>query len=75
MGIPQLATHPQNSSRPWIFGPTATVPAAPNFQCSEANAALCGNSKGGNAQMAIPDELVSAIRGLDSVATAGVGQR
>lgn len=37
--------------------------------------ALCDNSSGGNAQMAIPDELVSAILGLDSVATAGVGPR
>jgi CubicO group peptidase (beta-lactamase class C family) len=37
--------------------------------------ALCDNRSGGNAQMAIPDELVSAILGLDSVATAGVGPR
>jgi CubicO group peptidase (beta-lactamase class C family) len=37
--------------------------------------ALCDNRSGGNAQMAIPDELVSAILGLDSVVTAGVGPR
>lgn len=37
--------------------------------------ALCDNRSGGYAQMAIPDELVSAILGLDSVATAGVGPR
>jgi CubicO group peptidase (beta-lactamase class C family) len=37
--------------------------------------ALCDNSKGGNAAMAIPDAVVSAILGLDSVATAGVGPR
>lgn len=37
--------------------------------------ALCDNRSGGNAQMAIPDELASAILGLDSVATAGVGPR
>jgi CubicO group peptidase (beta-lactamase class C family) len=37
--------------------------------------ALCDNSKGGNAGMAIPDAVVSAILGLDSVATAGVGPR
>ena len=37
--------------------------------------ALCDNSKGGNAGMAIPDAVVSAILGLDSVAIAGVGPR
>jgi CubicO group peptidase (beta-lactamase class C family) len=37
--------------------------------------ALCDNRSGGNAQMAIPDAVVSAILGLDSVATAGVGTR
>jgi CubicO group peptidase (beta-lactamase class C family) len=37
--------------------------------------ALCDNKSGGYAQMAIPDELVRAILGLDSVATAGVGPR
>ena len=37
--------------------------------------ALCDNSKGGNAGMAIPAAVVSAILRLDSVATAGVGPR
>jgi CubicO group peptidase (beta-lactamase class C family) len=37
--------------------------------------ALCDNSEGGNAGMAIPDAVVTAILGLDSVATAGVGPR
>jgi hypothetical protein len=37
--------------------------------------AMCDNSKGGNARMAIPDEVMSAILGLDSVATSGVGPR
>jgi CubicO group peptidase (beta-lactamase class C family) len=37
--------------------------------------ALCDNSKGGNAGMAIPDAVMSAILRLDSVATAGVGPR
>jgi CubicO group peptidase (beta-lactamase class C family) len=37
--------------------------------------ALCDNSKGGNAGMAIPDSVVSAVLRLDSVATAGVGPR
>ena len=37
--------------------------------------ALCDHSKGGNAGMAIPDAVVSAILGLDSVAIAGVGPR
>ena len=36
--------------------------------------ALCDNSKGGNAGMAIPDAVVTAILRLDSVATAGVGR-
>jgi len=37
--------------------------------------ALCDNSKGGNARMTIPDAVVNAIMGLDSVATAAVGPR
>ena len=37
--------------------------------------ALCDNSKGGNAGMAIPGAVVSAIMGLDSVATAAVEPR
>jgi hypothetical protein len=37
--------------------------------------ALCDNSRGGNAGMAIPDAVVSAIMGLDSVTTAAVGTR
>jgi CubicO group peptidase (beta-lactamase class C family) len=37
--------------------------------------ALCDNGKGGNAGMAIPDAVVSAIMGLDSVATAATGPR
>ena len=37
--------------------------------------ALYDNSRGGNAGMAIPDAVVSAIMGLDSVTTAAVGTR
>ena len=37
--------------------------------------ALCDNTKGGNAGMAIPEAVVSAILRLESVATAGVGPR
>ena len=37
--------------------------------------ALCDNSKGGNAGMAIPDAVVNAIMGLDSVAAVAVGPR
>jgi len=36
--------------------------------------ALCDNSKGGNAGMAISDAVVTAILRLDSVATAGGGR-
>ena len=37
--------------------------------------AMCDNIKGGNAGMAIPDAVVNAIMGLDSVATAAAGPR
>jgi CubicO group peptidase (beta-lactamase class C family) len=37
--------------------------------------ALCDNSKGGNAVMAIPDAVVRAIMGLDSVANGTVAPR